>query len=262
MFHLIKSKEIKGNGPWTASIIHLKRDGYALAINKPVDGALRAYTRTPTDVTDIPEVKKFLPAFEEMPPGSLIFGELFVPGKTSHAVRSALATVPGESASLEIFCVYQWGGQFIEDFGEAMDLVHKLGLKYVNIWDRTTLTDRDLKNPPYGYEGYVLKNSQINKSNWWKAKPVHTVDLRIVGYVPGAFGSKYQGLVGSLILTSEDGSVTCSCSGMTDSWRREFTSNFDQYLGKIVEIKYTEKSDKSYRHPRFVRLRDDKLKGD
>jgi ATP-dependent DNA ligase len=49
-----------------------------------------------------------------------------------------------------------------------------------------------------------------------------------------------------------------TCSGMTDDMRREFSNNGKDYIGRVMEIKHNGiSSDNGFRHPNFLRLRDE-----
>lgn len=60
-----------------------------------------------------------------------------------------------------------------------------------------------------GYEGTMLKRQHgvyewKRSSNWWKWKPVMTVDLEIVDFYEGEKGTKNEGLLGGFILQGVD----------------------------------------------------------
>ena len=54
--------------------------------------------------------------------------------------------------------------------------------------------------------------------------------------------------------------IVCECSGMTDEERDYFTRNRFSALGSVVEVKANEimKDSGRLRHPRFLRVRNDK----
>lgn len=73
----------------------------------------------------------------------------------------------------------------------------------------------------------------------------------------------YNGLIGSIAFGKHDsnGEVVYlgSCTGISDTMRKEFTDNQDEYIGKVMTIKAMERTpDGRYRHPNFVRIHPDK----
>lgn len=117
-----------------------------------------------------------------------------------------------------------------------------------------------------GGEGMIIKNynglyEQGKRSrSWIKVKAVETADGVITGFTPGE--GKYQDTIGAIVIGQyRDGKFVkkiTKISGMTDSVRYEVGSNQEKYIGRVVEFAYQNKTDESYRHPRFKRFRDDK----
>lgn len=108
-----------------------------------------------------------------------------------------------------------------------------------------------------GYEGIVLKTAagpyeQKKSFHWCKMKPVHTVDLKVIGMVEGT--GKHVGRMGALMCAYKDKPVKVG-SGFTDAEREEFWNDIPQ----IIEVKYQELTNAgSLRFPVFVRVREDK----
>ena len=52
----------------------------------------------------------------------------------------------------------------------------------------------------------------------------------------------------------------CECSGYNDEYREYFTEHKDELLGSVVEVKANGvmKDSGRMRHPRFLRMREDK----
>ena len=116
-----------------------------------------------------------------------------------------------------------------------------------------------------GGEGIIIKHvsgryEQGKRSkSWIKVKAVQTADGVIVGFTPGE--GKYHGTIGAIVIGQyRDGKFqrVCKISGMTDEVRYELGSNQGSYTGKVVEFAFQNKTDDSYRHPRFKRFRPDK----
>lgn len=97
-----------------------------------------------------------------------------------------------------------------------------------------------------GYEGLVLHT----ESKMLKVKKHYTEDVRVIGVVPGK--GKYEGMMGALMTGC--GKVG---TGFDDKERKEFFTQ--DMVGKTIEVEFMEKTAGSkFRHPRFVRLREDK----
>lgn len=95
-----------------------------------------------------------------------------------------------------------------------------------------------------------------------KVKKMHTADLTIVGFEE-AIDGKNRGGLKSLIVQLDDENTVNVASGLTEEQRVDIWANKDQYLGKIVEVKYFEETvnqtgGRSLRFPVVLRFRDDK----
>lgn len=108
-----------------------------------------------------------------------------------------------------------------------------------------------------GYEGAVLKGAhspyeQKRSPYWLKLKMTRTVDLPVLQAVFGK--GKHQGKLGSL--TCEfNGRFVDVGTGFSDAERIEFLI----HMPKMIEVQYQEVTpDGSLRHPRFIRVREDK----
>jgi ATP-dependent DNA ligase len=116
-----------------------------------------------------------------------------------------------------------------------------------------------------GLEGVILKDPMSpyiggNRRYWKKLKHEDTADGFIVGYQDGK--GKYAGMVGAVLIGQyRNGEVVqvTKISGMEDAVRAKLSP---RDIGKVVEFEFTERTDKSYRHPRWFRWRPDKKKSD
>lgn len=118
-----------------------------------------------------------------------------------------------------------------------------------------------------GLEGCMLKPIDLKYSfskNWNIIKLKHFVeaDFRIIGATEAAKGTKYEGLLGSLTLATDDGKLKTNMgSGFTDLDRAELWNEFlsGRLTGRIVEIQLKDiTADGSIQLPTLIRFRDDK----
>ena len=117
----------------------------------------------------------------------------------------------------------------------------------------------------HDWEGLVV-NRQVpyrrtRHNGCLKVKRFYTVDLRITAIEEGQ--NRLAGTMGALVVDYKDNELRVG-SGFDDATRAAVWENPDNYIGKIVEVKFKEKScDKktgleSLQFPTFVRFRDDK----
>lgn len=102
-----------------------------------------------------------------------------------------------------------------------------------------------------GFEGLVLRT----KDKWYRVKPDATADVRITGYFEQLDKNKKpKGVLGGF--TTNYGNVTA----FTDEARKELWENPEQYIGRLMEVRYKELYDTgSFRYAvTFLRFRDDK----
>lgn len=249
-----------------AAYAHYKLDGICLEVQRNRHGVISIYTTTPTDITSqLDDCGWIKSVYDRMPCSTSVMGELWVPGKPASYVKSALAHRPEElrfsafsipkglGSEAELWEVNEvltsWGFCTVDYLvNERCEDRHKLmGRGYFD--DPLELLKRNL---PTDIEGYVLKNS--NMSDWWKLKPVKTIDLIVTDLQDGR--GKYLGMVGALHVATKEGYELARVSGMSDEIREEIT---EDDIGRIVEVRYQYVGSQGrLRHPAFIRWRDDK----
>jgi len=113
-----------------------------------------------------------------------------------------------------------------------------------------------------GWEGTMLVEAdshyhigkRVNHSIKLKSRP--TADLECIGIELGE--GKYEGMIGSLTLRDSEGRIVNVGSGLDD---RDRQYNEDYFISKIIEIEY-EQIMETYIQPTYIRIRDDKEKGE
>lgn len=252
----IKSRAWNGQ---PATYIHLKMDGHFTRITVDLSGGVRVYTSHPHDITNqIVEGNWdwFRPFLTRVPFGFTVLGELYVPGRNASDVKTALIE-KWPSLKFSAFAIEQPlpPDAPLESVAAACQ---SWGLDFL-MWRRVQEGDTVeslMEKLPKGAEGYVLKDG--NLLNWYKLKPVRSIDLIVDGFIAG--NGKYDGCVGSLICRTIEGHYVATAGGMDDDMRWEIALNQSKYLGRVAEIQYQlVGSGGRLRHPRFHRWRDDKL---
>lgn len=124
------------------------------------------------------------------------------------------------------------------------------------------------------YEGVIIKDPDApyvcdRKEHWYKWKPVLDLDLKIVGFLPGAPDGMFANTVGAVLLEGHDENglhiITECGTGFTIEQRDDMKLHPEKYLGKIAEIEVQEitpptdgRTWHSTRFSSFKRIRDDK----
>jgi ATP-dependent DNA ligase len=190
-----------------------------------------------------------------MPRWTAVECELFWPGHTSTDVPHAVKECP-EELKYQPFAIPFCDGVDIREYPYLRTnfLLRELtgtAPEYREFQDPPPLVQLQDEARAKGLEGYMVK--EFGYSHWWKAKVIHSLDLKVVGIHPGT--GKYKGLVGSLILMDSKG-MRIRCSGMDETIRFSITEND---IGRLVEVKHNGVTPGGkLRHPRFIRWRDDK----
>lgn len=154
--------------------------------------------------------------------------------------------------------------KYLENFksGELVRVVPVLGTadkEGIHVWSDYA-TER-------GFEGVMLNDPNAyyetkRTKGLLKVKKMHTADLQVVGFEE-AIDGKNRGGLKSLIIELDENNTFNVSSGLTEEQREDIWNNQDNYLGKIVEIKYFEETTnqqggRSLRFPVVLGFRDDK----
>ncbi len=157
--------------------------------------------------------------------------------------------------------------------------------KYIKVlpFNRTAQTVEEIRREfeffhDAGYEGIVIKDPESpyefkRSKSWLKVKAKADADLKIIKIEKGDPGSKYEHILGSIVVAGvikDKGKkrriITHVGTGFSDKQRNEFFKKRRSLIGKIAQVEYqeiAETSDKKQNHnalrfPVFVRLRKDK----
>ena len=115
-----------------------------------------------------------------------------------------------------------------------------------------------------GFEGVVIKSIDklyYDKGASLKCKKFETVDVVVIDYKPGT--GKYANTIGALVVGYYDkdnnkfervSNVNCS----TDEERNYWYEHWNELKYSVIEVKCQEITDRSLRHPVYIRRRDDK----
>lgn len=245
---------------------HYKRDGHFTTVQR-FDNGVTVWSSKPEDIT--PKIY-FLPMFkdfERLPVGTVVIGELWLPGSRAEAIKTAI-NERNKNLKFSAFAITKsvlrpsfFGGSSLDDLpllgcAEYLKHFNISFCPWVDLFESRKSVAATINEPlPPETEGYVFKNS--NLSEWVKWKPRKTVDLIITGYEPGT--GKFAGKVGSIICSTVEDFEVANVSGMTDIQRDWITANQLELMGKICEVEYQcVGSQGRLRHPSFVSLRDDK----
>lgn len=130
-----------------------------------------------------------------------------------------------------------------------------------NIWSPTETTIRETLQSAnrLGYEGLVLRQGD----KWIKVKPEETHDVLVTGAVEGK--GKHAGRLGCLVTAKGEVGTGFTDKERDDIWRKHM-AELDEckedlsLMGATIEVSCMHFTpDGKFRHPRFVRMRPDKI---
>lgn len=150
--------------------------------------------------------------------------------------------------------------------GVGMGIVETV---FVHTWDE--VREHFVNTVKRGMEGTVLKDrtglwSYSTSNKQLKLKIVAEADMVVTGWNEGE--GKWTGMLGSLIVESSDGKVSCSISGFSDDFRKDLTERVQDMIDNetvvsvlfngIVSSKSRKDETLSLFLPRFCEERTDK----
>jgi ATP-dependent DNA ligase len=255
-------------------IMQAKEDGHFRVLYKDEYGGYHAYGLRFSDVTGkrdnvidnmSPHVISVL---DKMDRGTMLTGEVVVPGGTATDVPHALKVAP-ETVQYRTFGLLALSNKVgVHSVSEAEDyclnrgIDHVQSIYFVNHLAKLNADFEYLDHlrqiaKVHGLEGYIIKHStQLFMA---KIKGEETLDLICTGTTRANFGltGKYEGLIGALVCETADGVEVCQISGMTDELRRSFTAN--PPIGMVLEVMCQGFAKNGrLQHPRYKGTRPDK----
>jgi DNA ligase-1 len=137
----------------------------------------------------------------------------------------------------------------VEHLNKVEEAIAYLGLENVRIVPRFYLgTDHSQIGVWLDYaEKHDMEGIMVNRdvpykrkrhNGILKVKKFYTMDLRVIGFEAGRFGSKFENTLGCLVVDFKGNPV--GVSGFTDEMRDKIWNNQEDYLGKLVCVKYKE----------------------
>ncbi len=150
-------------------------------------------------------------------------------------------------------------------FRKASPSKYMIAIKYRRVYGKPDTVKDQLfelaaKMVDRGYEGIVIKKlhspyEHKRTLDWLKVKKLYSLDLRCVGVVES---KSHPGILG-VIQVDACGTICNVGTGFTYEQRLKFWNNPKLIVGKIVEVRFMERTPAGkLRMPVFVRIRDDK----
>ena len=241
------------NGHDQFAYSHAKRDGWNILVE--IRGSGVHYWTSGWQKKDL----SFLPVHRSviaLPVGTTLHCELWKPD--THATSIASVIADGDvDGKLEVFGIEGLGLGASSGLDECQEACELAGLQYIPFVEGMASHREILEHA----EGWVYKNG--NMTQGWKFKPFKDATLRVTGFEWGK--GKYTGMVGSLEVALDDGTVVANISGMNDQERAMFTAMLGQgvLVGMLVDVSYQKVNSKGkLRHANFLRTRLDKSSAD
>jgi len=249
-------------------ILHSRRES--------VKGGMCDKTNNVPHITQLPILKKYV--------GTIFDGEIVSPDSKFLSVMSVMGSSPERAietqkenglVSYMVFDILEYEGKNVR----LMAFLHRRNLLEAIFksgdWGSIKLTKqvRNNKGEYYkkilkeGGEGIILKNwncpyidGERPKRNWIKIKRLETYDGIVIGGQEG--NGKYQKNLGALLIgqyIQGELKEVAKISGMTDEQRKKFWAKIKRGEKWVVEFEAQSKTPYfRYRHPRYVRDRNDK----
>lgn len=249
----------------------LKADGHMQYVMVDGHGVIRAESKNFKDTTaKLLSVTHIKHELQCLPLNSVVMGECHCPGEHSTEIPHMLCT-GDERLRFSVFAAPLLEGIDLIDYDlpVVMAIVKHLGLdcvpvsKVIQGFNCTFRAQLLRQAVTQKIEGWVLKNHHM--SEWYKLKPVKTVDAFVVG-VTESDSDTYKGYMKAVLLCvwDKDGNLhdlgKCG-GGFTKEFKLSMPYALTKYklINKVCEVTYQSiTKNKKLQFPRFVRWRTDK----
>lgn len=270
-------------------VMELKLDGIRLLAHVTETG-VRTYTRTGKEQTGkLPQIEAEL--FATLPADTWLDGEIVAiqmreDGSVEHhwgTAQSVMGSGVDRAArasgavSYSVFDVLAIGGKDARTlpFSARRGLLEKVFAQGADTYEAVMLTPQMAPSDDAlaaiiaaGFEGAIVKRLSAPYASgrrgfgWWKFKAVHTEDV-IITELPLDGNGKYTGQVGAVVFSQIVGGSIVEkgrCSGMDEKMRLTLSTSPQEWLGRVIEVRHMGiMPSGGWRHPVWLRVRDDKL---
>jgi ATP-dependent DNA ligase len=262
----------------TRSVMEPKYDGHRILIGKTEQGNVRVFARSGEEKTGrLPKIEA--EAHRILTPGTWIDGETvgFLPDGTQDwgLAQSGLGSHAGDTdgrLTFVAFDILSVGGTdarpaTLEQRRQVLEAALKDAGPVIQVTPQMEATDENYERLlALGFEGAITKDlskpyaSGKKGAGWNKHKATRTADVVVMGFTEG--NGSISGLIGAIEYGQvRDGVLVRrgKCSGMTMAERVEMSRNRNEWVGRVIEMKYqTITTDGSFLFPRFLHERTDK----
>lgn len=263
-------------------MMEIKFDGWRMLAFVEEDG-VRMYSRTAKEYTGkVPHIEAEIARC--FPVGSIIDGEIVdLEDQDCVAVTNVFGksvAIPSAEEIMKLtyvaFDLLQLGDNNVEDrtLADRRFLLNGVAAKtdpdrrlFEIAQQHTPSEDLLMKLIEDGYEGAMVKclQSQYKRGKrghgWFKLKAIATVDM-VIMELPVNGKNQFDGQVGHMIVGQYDESGNLVSRARVNppdnETRLQMTHNPDEFIGRVMEMKHFGFQVDGFRHPTFIRWREDK----